>query len=154
MHLKLTGLMLLGCLSTDDTIKDTFVAYTKRLRDGNGVKFQTVVYRRETADYEGVISVENNAKDTGYLESSLVYFVSGACAGGAINASITNKIYDGEFTANVDYTQTALETAIGLGKLMLHSVGDTVAHTLRYQYTYNIYRRKKQRTFLIIRLYE
>jgi len=117
---------VLGCLSTTDTIKDVFIAYTKRLRDENGIKFQTVLYKRETANYEGVISVENTVTDSGELESSLVCWVCGASASVAINESITNKLYDGEFTPNVNYTQSALETAVKDGKLMMHSVGDEV----------------------------
>ena len=35
----------LGCLSTTDQIKSLFVAFTKRLRDEVGAKFQTVLYK-------------------------------------------------------------------------------------------------------------
>ena len=45
-----------------------------------GTKFQTVVYKKETADYEGIISVENKVLDDENL-ASLVYWVTGAAAG-------------------------------------------------------------------------
>ncbi|NYV67277.1 phage tail sheath subtilisin-like domain-containing protein [Bacillus sp. Gen3] len=113
----------LGCLATDKVIKDLFVAFTKRMREKVGAKFQTVVYQN-LSDYEGVISVENKTTDAD--PQSLVYWVTGASAGCAVNKSSTNKKYDGEFTIDVDYTQTALEDALLAGKFIFHKVGDEV----------------------------
>lgn len=113
----------LGCTSSTKEIIDLFIQYTKRLRDENGIKFQTVVYKTN-ADYEGIISVENNVLDENANESSLVYWVSGANAGCAINKSNTNKIYDGEYIINVDYKQSELEDAIKSGKFIFHKVID------------------------------
>lgn len=117
---------VLGCLSTTAEIINLFVAYTKRLRDEVGVKFQTVVYKTNTADTEGIISVENAVTDAGVVASSLVYWVTGAEAGCAVNKSLTNKLYDGEFTVDTVYTQAALEAAILAGKFIFHKVGDKV----------------------------
>ena len=116
----------LGCLSTTAEIIALFVAYTKRMRDEMGIKFQTVVYKTETADHEGIISVENTVTDSGANAASLVYWVTGIAAGCAVNKSNTNKLYDGEFTVDVDYTQSELEAGIKAGKLMMHKVGDGV----------------------------
>lgn len=116
----------LGCLATTTQIADLFIAYAKRLRDEIGQKFQVVVYKRETADYEGVISVENTVTDAGALASSLVFWTLGAEAGCAVNKSVTNKLYDGEFTVDTNYTQAQLEAAILAGKFMFHKVGDKV----------------------------
>lgn len=116
----------LGCLSIDPTITSLFVNFTKRMRDTVGAKFQAVLYKTATADYEGVISVENKVKDTGANEASLVYWVTGIAAGCAINKSNTNKVYDGEFTVDVAYTQTALVEALESGKLIFHKVGNAV----------------------------
>jgi len=113
----------LGCLASDLLIVSLFVAFTKRMREKVGAKFQTVVYQ-SAADYEGVISVENAV--VGADQQSLVYWVTGAAAGCAVNKSNTNKKYDGEFTVNVDYTQTALEDALKAGKFIFHKVGDEV----------------------------
>lgn len=116
---------VMGCDSTNDTIKALFANFTKRMRDEQGVKFQTVLHRYAKADYEGVISVENGlaGADT---DPSLVYWVTGAEASCAVNKSLTNATYTGEYTPNVDYTQTQLENAIAAGKLMLHRVGSEV----------------------------
>lgn len=115
----------LGCLSTETTIKDLFAQFTKRLRDDMGIKFQTVLYNHK-ADYEGVINVKNKVLDDGELESSAIYWVTGASAGCAVNKSNTNKTYDGDFTINVDYKQSQLEQAIDAGEFVFHKVGDEV----------------------------
>jgi len=115
----------LGCLSTTAEIIELFVQYTKRLRDEVGVKFQAVVYKTYS-DHEGIISVENAVTDAGAVASSLVYWATGAEAGCAVNRSLTNRVYDGEFTVDVNYTQAALEAAMIAGKFIFHKVGDTV----------------------------
>lgn len=115
----------LGCLSVTEPIINLVVQFTKRMRDEVGIKFQTVVYKTP-ADYEGVISVENKVLDEGVPESSLVYWVTGAEAGCPVNRSLTNNLYDGEFTVDTDYTQSELEAAILGGKFILHKVGDNV----------------------------
>lgn len=43
----------LGCLSTTETIKSLFAQFTQRMRDEIGAKFQTVLYKYNSADYEG-----------------------------------------------------------------------------------------------------
>ncbi|MCU5983006.1 phage tail sheath family protein, partial [Clostridioides difficile] len=116
----------LGCLATTTEIKSLFVEFTKRMRDKVGAKFQTVLYKKSDADYEGVVSVENKIKDTGLLESSLIYWTTGAIAGCDINKSNTNKRYDGEFDVDVNYTQIHLEEALKTGKFIFHKVGDEV----------------------------
>lgn len=133
---------VLGCPTKDTSTINLFMAYTKRMRDEQGIKFQTVVYKAAKADYEGIISIENRV--TGRMEATvgvavvgksvasgiedyeLVYWVSGAAAACALNRSITNKIYDGEYVVDTPYTQVQLESAIKTGKLVLHRVGDTV----------------------------
>lgn len=115
----------LGCLSTTSTIIDLYVAFTKRMRDQVGAKFQTVVYRTES-DYEGIISLQNAVTDTGENEASLIYWLTGAEAGCAVNKTITNKKYDGEYTVNTSYKQSELTAGIKEGKLLFHKVGDEV----------------------------
>ena len=115
----------LGCLSTTDAVKGLYVNYCKRLRDEMGIKFQVVVYNK-AADYEGVVNVKNAVTDTGAAGSELVYWVTGVCAGTAVNASALNKKYDGEYAVNVAYTQSQLEAAIRAGEFTLHQVGDDV----------------------------
>ncbi|MCM0743621.1 phage tail sheath family protein [Clostridioides difficile] len=116
----------LGCLATTTEIKSLFVEFTKRMRDKVGAKFQAVLYKKSDADYEGVVSVENKIKDAGLLESSLIYWTTGAIAGCDINKSNTNKRYDGEFDVDVNYTQIQLEESLKSGKFIFHKVGDEV----------------------------
>ena len=117
---------ILGCVSTDSEIQDLMVQFTKRLRDEVGAKFQCVLYNYENADYEGVISIQNAVTDEGENPASLVYWVTGAEASCAVNASCTNKSYDGDFTVNTNYKQTELEKAITNGMLIFHRVADSV----------------------------
>lgn len=122
----------MGCPSSDTKIIDLFIQFTKRLRDEVGAKFQTVVYKT-TADYEGIISVENSIKASPEsieankdITASLVYWATGAQAGCPVNKSLTNSVYTGEYDVNVDYTQRDLEKAIKNGKFILHRVGDKI----------------------------
>ena len=112
----------LGCISTDTAIKSLYATYTKRLRDEMGIKFQTVVYNSD-ADYEGVVNLKNRATEG---DTALVYWVTGVIAGCAINKSNTNKVYDGEYTVEANYTQAELENAIDSGFFVFHKVGDDI----------------------------
>lgn len=114
----------MGVVSTESTIKSLYVNFCKRLRDEVGTKFQTVVYNC-AADYEGVINVKNRVLDAD-SEAGLVYWVTGIAAGCAVNKSNMNKIYDGEFSVDVDYTQAQLTNAIRTGEFTLHKVGNDV----------------------------
>ena len=53
------------------------------------MKFQTVMFRKE-ADYEGVISVENEAEE---LTQGLVYWTAGAEAACPVNKTNENRTY-------------------------------------------------------------
>ena len=111
---------ILGCPSQEAAIKGLFAAYTRRMRDELGVKFQSVLHRYEQADYEGVVSVENN--DT----PELVCWVCGALAGCALNEDTSNLVYDGEFAVETAYTQADLEAALQAGKYILHRQNEDV----------------------------
>lgn len=112
----------MGAVVTDDTTKGLFAAFVKRMRDEMGIKFQLVLYNK-AADYYGTINVKNKVLDDGWSEASLVYWVTGASAGCAVNKSNQNKRYDGEFTVDTDYTQAELQKAISAGEFVLHKVG-------------------------------
>ena len=115
----------IGYVGTETAVKSLYAAFAKRMRDEVGVKFQAVIYQ-QAADYEGCINVKNNVLDEGADEASMVYWTLGVAAGTAVNASATNKIYDGEFTVDVDYTQAQLESAIKAGEFTFHQVGSDV----------------------------
>jgi hypothetical protein len=115
----------IGCPSNETTIKGLFTAFTKRLWDEQGIKFQCVTLDN-AADYEGVVNVMNGVTDDGAVPYERVYWVTGVIAGTEVNKSATNKVYNGEYAVNVKYTQTQLENAIKTGKFALHRVGDVV----------------------------
>jgi biopolymer transport protein ExbD len=115
----------IGCPSNDSLVKGLFTAFTKRLRDEQGVKFQCVTYDN-AADYEGVVNVMNALTDGGADVYSLVYWVTGVIAGTEVNKSSTNKVYDGEYSPDANYTQAQLENAIKTGKFAFHRVGDDI----------------------------
>lgn len=122
----------LGLPSTDDSVKELFVDFTKEMRDKMGIKFQTVCFRF-AADYEGVVSLENCVEGTvtegelaGNDAAQLIYWTTGAISGCKVNASNTNKVYEGEYAIDVSYTQKQLEEAIQSGKFIFHRVGDGV----------------------------
>lgn len=115
----------MGVVTTEDSIKSLYANFTKRLRDEMGIKFQTVIYNKG-ADHESVINLKNKVTDDGWNEAALVYWVTGITAGCAVNKSNLNKVYDGEFTVDVDYTQSQLIDAINSGEFALHKVGSDV----------------------------
>lgn len=112
------GFNTLVCDSVDSGIKGLYEAYTKRMRDEVGAKFQLIVHDMEKPDHEGIIVVHNNVE--------LVYWVAGAEGGCAINASTTNKYYDGEYEVSFEdaKTQLQLSNLLKAGKFVFHKVGD------------------------------
>jgi len=116
----------MGVAVEDEATKSLYAAYNKRLRDEMGIKFQLVLYNYAKADYYGVISVKNKTTDAGWSAASLVYWVTGASAGCAVNRSCQNKKYDGGFTVDTSYTQTQLKEALRAGEFVLHMVGQDI----------------------------
>nr|DAW70391.1 MAG TPA: tail sheath protein [Caudoviricetes sp.] len=114
------------CNSNEKTIKDLYVQYTKRMRDRVGAKFVCVVYRASDPDYEGVINVKTKTLDSDFPENSAVYWVGGAEAYCAVNRSLTNTKYNGDFKLEVNETQTELELAVKAGYFIFHKTGDEI----------------------------
>lgn len=112
----------MGVVTEDDATKGLFDAFVKRLREQMGVKFQLVLFDYAKADYYGTISVKNKVLDQGWSPASLVYWVTGAAAGCAVNKSNQNKMYDGGFTVDASYTQNQLRDAIKAGEFTFHMV--------------------------------
>lgn len=126
----------MGVITTDDTVKSLFAAFNKRLRDEVGIKFQLVLYNYTKPDYMGVISVKNKCLDgaakgeDGVMaypdEAAAVYWTVGTQAGCAVNASCQNKVYSGEYTLDVEYTQAELIAAIKAGEFVFHRVDSDI----------------------------
>ena len=113
----------MGVVTTENTTKSLYESFCKRMREEIGAKFQVVLYNK-ASDYEGVINLKNKVTDAD--EASLVYWVTGISAGCPVNKSNLNKKYDGEFTVDVNYTQTQLINAIKAGEFTLHKVNSDV----------------------------
>ena len=114
---------VMGITVEDKVTKSLFVSFVKRMRDEMGVKFQLVLHDDAKADYCGVVSVKNAAAEEGWGPGSLVYWTAGALAGCEVNRSCQNRIYDGEFTVEAEYTQNELKKAIKAGEFVFHKVG-------------------------------
>ena len=113
----------MGAAVEDDTTKALFSSFVKRMRDDLGIKFQLVLYDYPQADYMGCVSVKNQVTDAGWGKAALVHWVTGACAGCAVNRSNQNKMYDGAFAVDTGFTQTQLKAAVKAGEFVLHRVG-------------------------------
>lgn len=109
----------LGCTSANDTIKKLFAAFTERMRNDVGKKFQCIGFRY-LADDEGVISLKNTVTDEGADPAALIPWVVGVAAGTSVNKSATNMVYDGEYTPDTRYTQTQLEAGIQEGSFIAY----------------------------------
>lgn len=102
----------------------TYITAVETWRDA-GIKRQAVVYNATAPDHEGVINVCSTVvKPTGSSipDHALVAWVAGVEAGCAINASVSNTIYDGEYEVITDLTQAELATARTSGKFVFHLV--------------------------------
>lgn len=114
----------MGVVTTEETVKGLYAAFVKRMREDVGAKFQIVLHKKE-ADYEGVINLNSDAKDSASV-ADLVYWVTGAEAGCALNKTLLNQKYTGEFKVDVDHKQSELEDAMTSGKFMFHNVNGEV----------------------------
>lgn len=103
-----------------------FINFVKEMRDEFGFKFQLVTHNNlcsEAQDYEGIISIVNTVDDGSY---NLIYWVAGASAGCELSKSLTNSVYDGEFSILANNTQADLEDFIKLGLFAFHKVGGKI----------------------------
>ncbi len=107
--------------TTDESVNNLVAAFTKRMREERGIKFQSVLYKCE-ADDIGVINVDTACSGVNASEASFVWFVAGATAGCEINKSLTNRVYKGSFSIKKNYTQAELEEGLEKGRFMFHMV--------------------------------
>lgn len=127
----------LACNSNDSTTVALYIAYTKRMCDEVGKVFQCVVpgtqYASQSAtgtevapDNYNIIVVPNKVLDAGAPEYAAIYWTLGAQAGVAVNKTLQNRIYDGEYKIDTDHTQAELKKFIEGGKFAFHEAGDKV----------------------------
>lgn len=110
------------CVVTDNSsVNSLLAAYTKRMRDSIGKKFQTVVFDTDNNyDYEGVIVVPNQSDED---DGVVVAWVLGATCSCEINKSLVNTAYNGELEIDSNYTQLELEDFMKNGLFVFHKVG-------------------------------
>lgn len=111
---------------TDATLKSIYVAYIKRLRDGEGFKSQLVIENYPQADYEGVISVKNGVvleDGTKLTAAQTTAWVAGATAGAAVNESLTYQAYDGAVDVDTRYTGAQITAALLAGEFVFTASG-------------------------------
>ena len=110
------------CVGTDNSsVNSLLAAYTKRMRDSIGKKFQAVVFDTDNNyDYEGVIVVPNQSDED---DGVVVAWVLGATCSCEINKSLVNTVYNGELEIDSNYTQLELEDFIKNGLFVFHKVG-------------------------------
>lgn len=113
------------CVVTDNSsVNSLLAAYTKRMRDSVGKKFQAVVFDTDNNyDYEGVIVVPNQSDED---DGVVVAWVLGATCSCEINKSLVNTTYNGELEIDSNYTQLELEDFIKNGFFVFHKVGGEV----------------------------
>ncbi len=111
--------------SEDTEIKRLYASFTRRMRDSMGKKFQTVLFNYP-GDYEGIINVVNEVKDTSLSKQSVVYWVAGAQTGIALEKTLENVTYDGELEIICNKTQEELADAAEAGKFVFHAVDDEI----------------------------
>lgn len=103
---------------SDDVTKGLFASFTQRLRDDEGYKVTCVLHDYAKADFEGVISVKNNA--------DMVYWTAGKTAGAEVNESLTNAVYDGEYSPNVAFKKSELKESLEKGEFVFYSDRDSI----------------------------
>lgn len=133
----------------DQTTKDVFVSFVKRLRDDEGKKIQVVMANYPTADYEGVISVKNGvvlADGTKLNAVQAVAWVAGATAGAAPNQSLTYDAYDGAVDVEPKYTHSQIVEALRNGEFVFTAM-DGRAVVEQDINTFTSYTPKKGRAF-------
>lgn len=117
---------VIGCVSSESSIKALFVAYVKRLREDEGKKIVAVLANQAGADYEGVISVKNGVVlEDGTIVNAeqAVAWVTGASAAAEENESLTNTVYEGAVDVTAKYTKTQYETAVKSGEFVFYGEG-------------------------------
>lgn len=119
----------LACNSTDAATIALYVEYQKRLSHECGKVAQCVVYgysingtakTEVKPDSYDIIVVENAVVTAGVPEHNGIFWVLGAEAGCAVNKTVQNRIYNGEYQFFVDYTQDELALKLNYGKFMFH----------------------------------
>lgn len=108
----------------DSDIESIVMAYTRRMREEVGKKFQCITINKND-DYEGNIFLFNPLSDE-HDNHYLMAWVAGAVAACPVNKSLTNAVYNGEHIVYTGYAQSILEERVKKGNFCFHNVnGET-----------------------------
>ena len=116
---KLSGYNVncVGCIyatASDTPLSTLYANWAIEQRDTYANPIQAVVYN-SPSDHEAVINVDESL--------NFVPWFLGAEAGCALNTTIQNKTYNGNYVPTKNYTQAELEQTLDEGKIVLHRVG-------------------------------
>lgn len=116
---KLSGYNVncVGCIyatASETPLSTLYANWAIEQRDVYANPIQAVVYN-SPSDHEAVINVDESL--------NFVPWFLGAEAGCALNTTIQNKTYNGNYVPTKNYTQAELEQTLDEGKIVLHRVG-------------------------------
>lgn len=116
---KLSGYNVncVGCIyatASETPLSTLYANWVIEQRDVYANPIQAVVYN-SPSDHEAVINVDESL--------NFVPWFLGAEAGCALNTTIQNKTYNGNYVPTKNYTQAELEQTLDEGKIVLHRVG-------------------------------
>ncbi|NIK70885.1 phage tail sheath family protein [Paenibacillus sp. BK720] len=119
--LELFDFNTVAYVGTDNTLKNVYASFVKRLRDDEGKKVQAVVENDPAADYEGVISVKNGVvlgDGTILTAAQATAWVAGATAAADVNESLTYSVYDDAVDVSPRYTNSQINAALRNGEFV------------------------------------
>ncbi|WP_201008187.1 phage tail sheath family protein [Paenibacillus glycanilyticus] len=119
--LELFDFNTVAYVGTDNTLKNVYTSFVKRLRDDEGKKVQAVVENDPAADYEGVISVKNGVvlgDGTILTAAQATAWVAGATAAADVNESLTYSVYDDAVDVSPRYTNSQINAALRNGEFV------------------------------------
>lgn len=110
----------IGYFGEDEGLKKLYHEFGKRMRDEVGAKTQIVIAEKgkNKYDYEGTLEVDNIPES--------VFWVTGRSAGCAINRSLTNKPYNGEYDIEFYTKSRDGENALREGKFAFYGSNDEI----------------------------
>ncbi|GGG13499.1 phage tail sheath family protein [Paenibacillus aceti] len=120
---------VLGIPVDDSAVKQLAVAYTKRLREQEGKKFQTIVHNYPGADYEGVISLKNGIVTADGLTvepTYLLWEIAAMEAAANVNESLTYTTIPNAVDVAPKFTNSEIVQALNKGEMVLSVVNGHV----------------------------
>lgn len=107
--------------NTEFSLGASIKSYIEDLRENGGKKVQAVVYDYSTANYEGIISVDQGyvTEDETVPVESFIAYVAGMTAGADITDSNTYKLIEGATSIINPKSASEIEVGLQSGKMIL-----------------------------------